>query len=215
MDHRIDISVNGGSGGTSGDGRAETPFDFLAGALERLNSNIVNLSSKIDTLNTSSNGRGGSGGNKKAPTPEEKHDAYMRQLGSQLASTISNAILTGVAVTGYRVLSNQATAIMGSATARGSFMAQAIGGNANGAFGNYASSLVDVERQRRISNTKAEYEGVWGSLGAITGGALHYLGAAVGGIAGFLGGGVASLGASSVLYGDGVAARAKNLIATK
>ncbi len=173
---QIDINFNQ-EGGSSN--------DFLIGVLNKLNAAIDRLSAKStrqdDSFNTdrSRNPFKQTAQDFKRAADEYSYAAEkaMKDLGSKMGSTIGGAIGAAIGVTVLRHFNNEANATMARASASGNFIASAIGGNANQAFGGYASSMFDIERQLRIANTNANAEGVGGGVGAVGGAAL---GAAIG-----------------------------------
>ncbi len=124
----------------------------------------------------------------------------LKDLGNKIGSVLGTATTISIA----RYLNNEANAVMNRASAHGGFIAQSIGGNANQAFGNYVSSLFDIERQRKITENNIIAEGVGGAVGGIAsavGGTLKDTKLPIiGGIGSALekgGLGVAAIGASS------------------
>lgn len=180
-----DINVNIKSTNTGGMGSTST--DYLTNVLNKLSAAVDKLSASKAGFNSGGNVPNSQDPFSKTNNPmgevtngfdnavEEFNRAgerAFRELGSRIGATLGTAITAAVGITVLRTLNNNANAIMGRASVSGNFIAEAIGGNANQAFGGYVSGLYDVERQRRIANTNALYEGVGWAVGAAGGAAL-------------------------------------------
>lgn len=158
----ITIQLEGLTGGDS------SSSQYLKSTLDKLNAAIDKLASTTDRM--SSGGGGGDNSNRTPISPDEaKNNQAWQQLGNKIGSVLATAV--GVSLTAgiARYFNNQANAIMGRATAVGAFGAAAIAGNANSAFGNYASTLFSVEKARQIGNNNAAYESLYGLVGAAAG----------------------------------------------
>jgi hypothetical protein len=89
-----------------------------------------------------------------------------------LTNSLGVAIGTGFA----RHYFNEAGAIMARATSTGQFIASGVQGNQNAQFGNYISSLYDIEKTREMANRSATYESVAGGAAGLLGGTVSILG---------------------------------------
>lgn len=216
-----DINVNIKSTNTGGMGSTST--DYLTNVLNKLSAAVDKLSASKAGFNSGGNVPNSQDPFSKTNNPmgevtngfdnavEEFNRAgerAFRELGSRIGATLGTAITAAVGITVLRTLNNNANAIMGRASVSGNFIAEAIGGNAHQAFGGYVSGLYDVERQRRIANTNALYEGVGGAVGAPGGAALSLVAPELAlGSVGKLAAGGATIGVGA---GDYLAASTQN-----
>jgi hypothetical protein len=119
----------------------------------------------------------------------------LKDLGNKIGSVLSTAVGAAVTIGLARYFNNQATAIMGRATATGNFMSETVMGHGQQAFPGFVGALYNTERARQIANNQALYESIYGGAGSVAGGAL---GGIAGGIGGLAKGGVGSAAAGAV-----------------
>src|ERR1700761_9438088 len=128
---------NADSGINSGIGSGSS--EFLVSILNKLNSTLDKLAN-IQAKNSEqtaqkSSDRDLTKANKAIENIANTYETSISNLTSKLSSTIGTSIAIGVGATALRILSNETTAVMSKATNAGNFVAQAIVGNANQAFG--------------------------------------------------------------------------------
>jgi hypothetical protein len=202
-DSTINIKFDTGAG--SDNGSQSSSNQYLISVLDKLNNTLSRLSNMTNAkdINTNPSNNVGAIGSindlndakRRYQADYERMNTEFRNMGNKIGSLIGTSIMTGIAATTIRAANNYASSTIGRATAQGSFAASAIAGNANQNIGNYVSSLYDTERIRRVTQRNLEYEGGFGTGGALAGIlAGAGAGAAVGSIGGPIGGLVGALG---------------------
>ena len=156
-----DINIKFSGGGDDLGGIDSSAGTHMAALLDRLVAAITKLESTLGKMN-----RERTETPKPTPGPQDPY----KTLGSSIGSAMGNIVAASVAATIFRYLNAETTALMGRASATGRFKAEAIGGNANAAFGGYVGSLWDIERQKRIDQNSALIQGGGAVAGAATAG---------------------------------------------
>lgn len=186
------INIKFDTGSTSNEGTSSSN-QFLIGVLEKLNNTLGRLANMNGALNTNPSNNVGTirslsdldDAKRRYQSDNDRMINEFKSLGNKIGSVIGNSIMTGIGATAIRWANNTSTAIVGRAAAQGNFVASAIGGNANQAFGSYVNNLYEIERVRRVTENTLKYQGAAGTGGAIAG---TLTGVVAGGIAGAEGG---------------------------
>lgn len=161
------VSDNQNRGATllGGNGQ-DSPMGFsdtLSDTLKKLNASIQNLNVTMSGLNKNLTPK------EKKEKPPKEELSNSQKFWREAAAPLAGVIATALGNLTYRLATNQANAIMGTAVASGQFLKQAIAGNANGAFGAYAAEQVSVQRQKRIANQSTWSETGLGAIGGVFG----------------------------------------------